>query len=107
MRKQSLIHQNPSQDDEAQIFAAELGDAPSIDLHGFDSINAIYAVETFLDAHFMQRSGVVKIIHGRGTFTLRNAILVFLRSSPHVAAFRSSTKPYESDAVLYAVLAKR
>ena len=94
-------------DHEALILFAELGDAPALDLHGLDAMSARHELETFLNHHFMQRSQVVKIVHGRGTLKLRDTIQKLLTNHPLVEYFRGSTNPHESDAVTYAVLAKK
>lgn len=96
-----------SRDDEALIFAAELGDAPHVDLHGLSEHEAIRELDAALDRAFMRRERVLKIIHGRGTEKLKLAVGKFLKTHSLVSASRESEHPAQSGAVTYAVLAKR
>ena len=89
---------------ESTIFAAELsGNAPSIDLHGFDSQAAVHELDLFLHAAFNRGDEVVEIIHGRGTGKLREVIRTFLSTANIVECFRDGNNP----GVTYAIIKKR
>jgi DNA mismatch repair protein MutS2 len=75
---------------EAALFAAEIGESPSLDLHGMDSHEAIRAMDSFLNSEFMQGSEAVRIIHGRGQGILRKAVHAALQTHPLVAKFRDA-----------------
>jgi len=91
---------------EAAFFSAELGEVPTLDLHGMDRRGAQEAVEEFLNHAFMRREPVVKVIHGHGTETLKHFVETFLASYPIVEEWRRSTKAKECDAVVYVILSK-
>ena len=95
------------QDAESAIFAAELGDAPSVDLHGMDRAVALRELEAFFHVELMKGTAAIKIIHGRGNQILRAAVSEWLKhpeQKPFVAKFRVSQNPSEQDAVTYAAL---
>ncbi len=80
-----------SSDAELAMFAAELGEAPEIDLHGMSIDEAIRVADFFIDREFVAGSEAIKIIHGRGTEKLRNAIHQFLKKDKvRVASFRDA-----------------
>ena len=92
---------------ESKIFGAELsGNAHAIDLHGLDVQSGIHELEIFLHSAFVGGHEVVKIIHGRGTGKMRDAIRNFLKSEPLVAFFRDSNNVTEMSGVTFAVLVK-
>lgn len=108
MRKpRKEISKKPSSDQEAAIFAAELGACPALDLHGHDILTAEREIDAFIDQAFMRREHVVKMIHGRGTQKLQRAVEDCLTRHPLVDAFRPSQHPAESNAVTYAVLGRK
>jgi DNA mismatch repair protein MutS2 len=92
---------------DAALFAAEIGEAPTIDLHGMHRDEARHALESFLHQAFMRRDSAVRIIHGRGTDTLRRATESILSAHPVVDGWRPSSRPDEAGAVTYAALSKR
>lgn len=95
------------QDAESAIFAAELGGAPSIDLHGMDRPVALRELEAFFHVELMKGTAAIKIIHGRGNQILRAAVTEWLKRSdqqPFIAKFRASQNPSEQDAVTYVAL---
>ena len=89
---------------EHAIFAAELGDAPSIDLHGLDRIDAIREMDAFIARESARGSEAVEIIHGRGSGTLRDAVRTHLASHPLVALNRDASHPGKQGGVIYAAL---
>ena len=93
--------------EETLIFAAEMGGAPSIDLHGDFVDVALTRLDEFLHQQFLRGSEVIKIIHGRGTGKLRRAIHVWLKKQELVRYFRDSQAPTQQGGVTLAVLHHR
>lgn len=92
---------------ESKIFGAELsGNAPSIDLHGLDTQSGTHEIDLFLHASFAHGDEVVKIIHGRGTGKMRDAVHAFLAKQTIVETFRDAMNPSEVSGVTYVVLKK-
>jgi DNA mismatch repair protein MutS2 len=90
---------------EAAIFAAEIGEAPSIDLHEENVNLALDRLETFLHREMMRGTEVIKIIHGRGTGTLRKAIHAWLqKQTALVPYFRDAEATHGAGGVTYAAL---
>ena len=50
--------------------------------------DALYRLDAYLDAAFMARHPQVRIIHGKGTGTLRDAIWQKLAGNPLVKGYR-------------------
>ena len=59
-----------------------------VDLRGMDSIEAICVLERFMDETFRSNAPSVRIIHGKGTGTLRAAVHTALRKNKFVKKFR-------------------
>ncbi len=59
-----------------------------IDLRGMDAIEAICVLERFLDEAMRSNLPTVRIIHGKGTGTLRSAVQDSLRRCKYVKKFR-------------------
>lgn len=94
--------QNPH---ESAIFAAELGEATELDLHGQDVNLAVSQLDQFINHEFVAGTDVVKIIHGRGTGKLRDAIHAWLKKHPQmVAYFRDARGPSQQGGVTFAAL---
>jgi len=92
---------------ESAIFAAELGEAPEIDLHGETVDAALHDLDRFLHQELMRGSEVIRIIHGRGNQILHKAIHVWLEKQKKldlVSYFRDAQNPREQNAVTYAAL---
>ena len=97
----------PVDEFESAIFAAELGDAPTLDLHGMDRSIALSELETFFHRELMQNSSAIKIIHGRGNQILRQMVIEWLKKPAQtrlVGKFRDSSNPAEQGAVTYVAL---
>ncbi len=62
--------------------------ASEIDLRGMERFEAIDAAERFLDAAVMAKLKEVRIIHGKGTGVLRQAIQTELKKNKAVKSFR-------------------
>ena len=95
------------QDAEAIIFGAELGSAPEIDLHAMDMNEAERSVDLFLNELFMSGERVAKIIHGRGSGLLREAVHRSLKRHPLVEYYRDAQAPHSMMGVTYAVLGSK
>ena len=62
--------------------------SPEIDLRGMEAVEAVLAAERYLDNAVMARLSSVRIIHGKGTGVLREAIQQMLRKNKQVKSFR-------------------
>lgn len=62
--------------------------ATEIDLRGMDSVEAICVLERYLDEAMRSNLQAVRIIHGKGTGTLRSAVQQSLRKNKFVKKFR-------------------
>jgi len=62
--------------------------ATEIDLRGMDSIEAICVLDRYLDEAMRSNLQSVRIIHGKGTGTLRSAVQQSLRKNRFVKSFR-------------------
>lgn len=86
------------------ISMAEMGGCLEVDLHGMDAIGAEATVEGFLSRAYRQGEPVVKIVHGKGTGKLQDAIRSLLRDHPLVVASGGSSRMDEMGAVIYVVI---
>ncbi|MBI5655115.1 Smr/MutS family protein [Candidatus Uhrbacteria bacterium] len=93
---------------EPAFFAAELGEAPEINLHGMSVDEALSEVDRFLHQELMRGSEVIRIIHGHGEQKLRAAIDKWLARQKEldlVAAYRGAQhRSGQQNAVTYAAL---
>ena len=62
--------------------------ASEVDLRGMDSVEAICVLERYLDEAMRSNLSTVRIIHGKGTGTLRAAVHQSLRKNKFVKKFR-------------------
>ena len=62
--------------------------ASEIDLRGMDSVEAICVLDRYLDEAMRSNLSSVRIIHGKGTGTLRSAVHQSLRKNKFVKSFR-------------------
>lgn len=62
--------------------------ASEIDLRGMDSVEAICVLDRYLDEAMRSNLSSVRIIHGKGTGTLRTAVQQSLRKNKFVKNFR-------------------
>jgi DNA mismatch repair protein MutS2 len=103
--KQPLSEPVQNNSFESALFAAELGVAPEIDLHGEDIDTAQVRLDQFINHEFVAGTEAVKIIHGRGEGRLRDAIHAYLRKQKElVALFRDSAAPGQQGGVTIAAL---
>ncbi len=92
---------------EEKIVVAELGGAPSIDLHG-DSVDvALGELKDFFYREQGRKTEVIQIIHGRGTGKLREAVHRWLetqKKKDEVLAYREGYHPGQQGGVTFAVI---
>lgn len=62
-----------------------------INVIGYNVEEAIFAIDKYLDDCSLAKLSSVRIVHGKGTGTLRKGIHEFLKKNPHVKSFRSGT----------------
>ena len=65
-----------------------MGASPEVDLRGMTCDEAIMELDRYLDNALMAKLEEVRIIHGKGTGAVRNAVREHLRRSPYIKAFR-------------------
>jgi DNA mismatch repair protein MutS2 len=59
-----------------------------INLIGKNSEDAVAALDKYLDDAYMAHLGSVRVVHGKGTGTLRQAVHQYLKSVPYVKSFK-------------------
>lgn len=62
-----------------------------INVIGYNVDEAIFAIDKYLDDCALAKLNTVRIVHGKGTGTLRNGIHRFLKTNSHVKSFRLGT----------------
>lgn len=75
-----------------------------IDLRGQRTDEALEALERYLDAAFLAGLPFVRVIHGKGTGRLRQAVRESLGGHPHVASFEPGGEKEGGDGVTVAKL---
>ena len=78
--------------------------ASEIDLRGMDSVEAICVLDRYLDEAMRSNLNSVRIIHGKGTGTLRSAVQQSLRKNKFVKSFRLGVYGEGEDGVTIAEL---
>ena len=78
---------------------------PELDLRGMAADEAIPVLDIFLDNAFLANLTSVRIIHGKGTGVLRNAVREHLRQCKNVKRFRLGVYGEGEDGVTIAELA--
>lgn len=95
----------PSPPRETDLFAAEMNDDFSIDLHNMGIDEALRELDFFLDQECAKGTPAVKIIHGRGSQKMRAAVHTFLRrKTVYVEAFRDAITLPQQGGVTVAAL---
>lgn len=102
-----MMNREEEAEQRARLFAAEIGDVPEIDVHGFGCVTATQEIEFFIDKQFMAGEDAVRIVHGRGTGALRSTTHDLLSEHKLVETFADSMKPEELLGVTYALLVRR
>ena len=59
-----------------------------VDLRGMDQVEAICVLDNYLDSAMRANLPSVRIIHGKGTGALRNAVQQALKKNKYVKKFR-------------------
>ena len=77
-----------------------------LDLHGYRVKSAIAEVDSFLNKATLSGLGQVKIIHGKGTGTLRTAIREHLGNHLMVESWIPDPDFEEADGAVYVIIAK-
>jgi len=99
--------ESPEEVMEREVWAAEMGETPDIDLHGLSKTLALSELESFLHQEMMHGTRVIKIIHGRGNGVLRKAVNNWLKQQKDlVLYFRDATAPQQKGGVTFALLEK-
>lgn len=62
---------------------------PEVDLHALRADEALIRLDLFLNDAFVSGSPRARVIHGKGTGALRQAVQGMLRHHPLVKSFRS------------------
>lgn len=57
---------------------------PYIDLHGEDRVNALIKVDEFINDSLILKNKKIIIIHGKGSWILKNAIHDYLKNDKRV-----------------------
>lgn len=78
--------------------------ASEIDLRGMDSVEAICVLDRYIDEAMRSNLSSVRIIHGKGTGVLRNAVQQSLRKNKFVKKFRLGIYGEGEDGVTIAEL---
>ena len=79
--------------------------ASEVDLRGMDSVEAICVLERYLDEAMRSNWRTVRIIHGKGTGTLRAAVHQSLRKNKFIKTFRLGVYGEGEDGVTIAEFA--
>lgn len=99
-----------SQDIDADLFAAECGDVPEIDVHGLRADHVRVEVDRLVHAVFMEGERLGRVIHGRGEGHARretHAVLRAYQEQNLVESFRDALAPGAAGGVTVFVLHPR
>jgi len=75
-----------------------------LDLRGQRAVDALEELERYLDAAYLAGLPFVRIIHGKGTGKLRQAVREALRAHPHIKSFEAGEANEGGDGVTVAKL---
>ena len=76
--------------------------AQEVDLRGMDAVEAICVLDNYLDSAMRGNLHSVRIIHGKGTGVLRNAVHQSLRKNKFIKTFRLGVYGEGEDGVTFA-----
>ena len=62
-----------------------------INVIGYTVSDALFVIDKYLDDCYIAKLKNIRIVHGKGTGTLRTNIHTFLKKHPHVKSFRIGT----------------
>lgn len=62
-----------------------------INVIGYNVEEAVFTIDKYLDDCALAKLQTVRIVHGKGTGTLRKGIHAFLKNNSHVKSFRLGT----------------
>ncbi len=62
-----------------------------INVIGFNVEEAVFAIDKYLDDCYLAKLNTIRIVHGKGTGTLRKGIHQFLKTNSHVKSYRLGT----------------
>ena len=65
--------------------------SPEINLIGMTADEAIMTLDKYLDDAYLSHISPVRVVHGKGSGILRNAVHNYLRKQKHVKSFRLGT----------------
>lgn len=71
----------------------------NLDLRGLMKDEALTALDNFMDRAIMYGIHNIKIIHGRGTGALKQAVQFYLKKYPHVKSFRYESEQFGGDGI--------
>ena len=71
----------------------------SLDIRGMLKDEAILALDNYMDRVVMYGIHQLKIIHGRGTGALKQAVHFYLKKYPHVKTFRLEAEQFGGDGI--------
>jgi DNA mismatch repair protein MutS2 len=92
LHKLELVHRGQPARPEPTTVVTTRRDSPSmqLDLRGLRAEDALQRLERYLNATMMTNLPWVRIIHGKGTGTLRREVRNFLQGHPVVASYESA-----------------
>lgn len=71
----------------------------NLDLRGMMKDEAITMLDNFMDKAVMYGMHQIKIIHGRGTGALKQAVQFYLKSYPHVKSYKFESEQFGGDGI--------
>ncbi len=87
--QKQAAHHVPARSGHTKVIHSKTMDVPlEIDLRGMVSDEALESVDKYLDDATLAELKNVRIIHGKGTGALRQAVQAFLQQDPRVSGFR-------------------
>ena len=96
-----------SVEDQGDFFAADVGEVPELDLHGADAINTRHLLDLFLHEQWMRSEPALRVLHGKGSGVVRQAVREVLQGHRLVRAFQASSVFGQEDAITLVLLAPR
>ncbi len=106
--EEQLIHRSATQTAIRQGVSAVAPQAPplELDLRGRTTEEALDELERRLDAAFVAGLPFIRVIHGKGTGRLRQAIREYVRDNPYVASFERGHESEGGEGVTVVKLAR-